>query len=134
MVIVHVLEADLCDQAGGLRYVLQAADRVDVEFARPQVGFVKVLDEIENVKLRVGALPENPTNALKYNLTWSTDGLINEYGNPCEAIVKGKLKLLQPLEGYERLIIEGVEFEAFNTSGGLGTLARSMESKVKNLN
>ena len=39
-----------------------------------------------SVHMRVGALPEFPTNALKYNLTWSTDGLINEYCNPCEAI------------------------------------------------
>ena len=36
--------------------------------------------------MRVGALPLFPTNALKYNLTWTTDGLINEYCNPCEAI------------------------------------------------
>ena len=41
--------------------------------------------------MRVGALPQYPTNALKYNLTWSVDGLINEYGNPCDAIHEGKL-------------------------------------------
>ncbi len=89
---------------------------------------------VTSVSIRVGALPENPTNALKYNLTWSTDGLINEYGNPCEAIIDGKLRSVQPLEGYERVSIEGVEYEAFNTSGGLGTLARSLEGKVKELN
>ena len=43
-------------------------------------------DELESVRMRVGALPEFPTNALTYNLTWSTDGLINEYCNPCDAI------------------------------------------------
>ena len=89
---------------------------------------------VTSVSIRVGALPENPTNALKYNLTWSTDGLINEYGNPCEAIIDGKLRTVQPLEGYERVSIEDVEYEAFNTSGGLGTLARSLEGKVKELN
>ena len=41
------------------------------------------------MQLRVGALPQFPTNAMKYNLTWSTDGLINEYGNPCEAVHEG---------------------------------------------
>jgi saccharopine dehydrogenase-like NADP-dependent oxidoreductase len=81
----------------------------------------------------VGALPENPTNALKYNLTWSTDGLINEYGNACEGIENGEFKTLQPLEGYERLVIDGVEYEGFNTSGGLGTLALSMKGKIQNL-
>src|SRR5882672_10225176 len=74
-------------------------------------GFIQIIashmmrtyDIVERASLRVGALPENPTNALKYNLTWSTDGLINEYGNPCEAIENGEFKMLQPLEGYERL-------------------------------
>jgi len=105
-------------------------------------GFIQIVaghlmknyDQVEKAHLRVGALPENPTNALKYNLTWSTDGLINECGNPCEALVNGELKMLQPLEGYERLVVDGVDYEAFNTSGGLGTLARSMVGKVKNLN
>lgn len=94
---------------------------------------IKLFDSVDNASLRVGALPVNPTNSLKYNLTWSTDGLINEYGNPCEAVQSGDVKMLQPLEGYERLVIDGVEYEAFNTSGGLGTLARSMKEKVKHL-
>ncbi len=105
-------------------------------------GFIQIIashmmksyDYVERASLRVGALPENPTNALKYNLTWSTDGLINEYGNPCEGVENGVLKMLQPLEGYERHVIDGVEYEAFNTSGGLGTLATSVTGKVKNLN
>ena len=42
--------------------------------------------------MRVGALPVFPTNALKYNLTWSTDGLINEYCNPCESIRDGRAR------------------------------------------
>ena len=104
-------------------------------------GFIQIIashmmkpyDHVERASLRVGALPENPTNSLKYNLTWSTDGLINEYGNPCEAVENGQLKMLQPMEGYERLVIDGVEFEAFNTSGGLGTLAQSANGKIKNL-
>lgn len=90
---------------------------------------MKSYDEVERCHLRVGALPQNPTNALKYNLTWSTDGLINECGNPCEAIVEGKLKMLDPLEGYERVLIDGVEYEAFNTSGGLGSLAHTVLEK-----
>jgi saccharopine dehydrogenase-like NADP-dependent oxidoreductase len=94
---------------------------------------VQRYDPATSVSIRVGALPENPTNALKYNLTWSTDGLINEYGNPCEILIDGQLRQVQPLEGYERLIIGDVEYEAFNTSGGLGTLARSLTGKVKDL-
>jgi len=95
---------------------------------------VQLYEPVTSISIRVGALPENPTNALKYNLTWSTDGLINEYGNACEVLIDGKLQQVRPLEGYERLVIADVEYEAFNTSGGLGTLARSFEGKVKKLN
>ncbi|NBQ89654.1 MAG: hypothetical protein EBU07_19765, partial [Betaproteobacteria bacterium] len=47
-------------------------------------------DPLRDLIMRVGALPLYPTNALGYNLTWSTEGLINEYLNPCEAIVDGQ--------------------------------------------
>ena len=41
------------------------------------------------LSMRVGALPEYPTNSLSYNLTWSTDGVINEYCEPCAVIANG---------------------------------------------
>ncbi|MGH1467032.1 MAG: saccharopine dehydrogenase family protein [Cognatishimia sp.] len=88
-------------------------------------------DRLDSLHLRVGALPLFPTNALKYNLTWSTDGLINEYCNPCDAIVGGELTQTAPLEDYERLGHDGVEYECFNTSGGLGTLPESLEGRVQ---
>jgi hypothetical protein len=58
-------------------------------------------DEVRDVQMRVGALPAFPTNALKYNLTWSVDGLINEYCHPCEAIHDGETIAALPLEGLE---------------------------------
>ena len=93
----------------------------------------KRFDSVQKLRLRVGALPQNPTNRLKYNLTWSTDGLINEYLNPCEAILNGKRVEVLPLEGYERFTIDGTEYEAFNTSGGVGALCDMLEGKVANL-
>ena len=93
-----------------------------------------LFDSVESLKLRVGALPMYPMNRLKYNLTWSTEGLINEYCNPCEVLAGGQLSLVPPLEGYERFTLDGVEYEAFNTSGGLGTLCSSMNGKIGNLN
>jgi len=88
-------------------------------------------DTVDTVKMRVGALPIFPSNLLKYNLTWSTDGLINEYGNMCELVENGVLKQAFPLEGYERFSLDGDEYEAFNTSGGLGTLCESLAGKVR---
>lgn len=90
-------------------------------------------DTLHDVKMRVGALPAFPTNALKYNLTWSVDGLINEYCHPCEAIHDGEALELLPLEGLEHFSLDGVEYEAFNTSGGLGTLCETLGGRVRNL-
>ena len=94
----------------------------------------KWFDRVDTVRMRVGALPQFPTGSLKYNLTWSTDGLINEYCNPCEAIHDGRSVELLPLEGLESFSLDGVRYEAFNTSGGLGTLCESLAGRVRELN
>lgn len=95
---------------------------------------IKHFDSLRSVKLRVGALPQHPNNVLKYSLTWSTDGLINEYGNPCQSIVEGKDTMVQPLEGLEEIEIDGTLYEAFNTSGGLGSLGETYGAGVKTMN
>ena len=95
---------------------------------------VRKFDSLDSVQLRVGALPQFPSNALNYNLTWSTDGLINEYIQPCEAIVNGKLVEVPALEEREEISLDGISYEAFNTSGGLGTLCETLEGKVNTLN
>ncbi len=89
---------------------------------------------LDTVKMRVGALPLNVSNALHYSLTWSTDGLINEYGNPCQAVVNGKEVNVMPLDDLEVIEIDGLTYEAFSTSGGIGSLADSYKNKVKNIN
>ena len=94
----------------------------------------KKFEKLDSLMLRVGALPEFPTNSLKYNLTWSTDGLINEYCNPCDVIHQGTRQNCWPLEGLEHLSIDGVEYEAFSTSGGLGTLCETFAGQLRELN
>lgn len=97
-------------------------------------ALMRHFDEVRSVKLRVGALPQNPNNVLKYSLTWSTDGLINEYGNLCQAIVNGRMTDVLPLEGLEEIEIDGTLYEAFNTSGGLGSLAETHGNGVRTMN
>ncbi len=105
-------------------------------------GFVSIVahhltkdfDRLDEVRMRVGALPQFPTNEMKYNLTWSTDGLINEYGNSCEAIHEGRQIEVLPLEGLEHFSLDGVDYEAFNTSGGVGTLCETLAGRVRTLN
>ena len=104
-------------------------------------GFISVVandlmehfPSLDTVKMRVGALPINISNALQYTLTWSTDGLINEYGNLCNAIDNGQEVKILPLDDLEEIKIDGLTYEAFNTSGGIGSLADSYFGRVKNL-
>lgn len=136
---------DLTEDVQSTRIVKQLAEDADTAFV-PQCGlapgFISIVandvagrfDTLRDVTMRVGALPTFPSNALKYNLTWSTDGLINEYCNPCEAIVDGSLREVSPLEEVEHFSLDGIDYEAFNTSGGLGTLCESLAGRVRNLN
>jgi len=95
---------------------------------------IQHFDKLASVKLRVGALPQHPNNVLKYSLTWSTDGIINEYGNMCQSIVEGKEVDVLPLEGLEKIEIDGTRYEAFNTSGGLGSLGETYGDRVNTMN
>lgn len=105
-------------------------------------GYINILahhlmrnfEKLDSVKLRAGCLPQHATNSLHYALAWSIDGLINEYGNLCPALVEGKKVFVQPLEDLEMVELDGVMYEAFNTSGGIGGLPDRYEGKVNSLN
>ncbi|WP_062014542.1 saccharopine dehydrogenase family protein [Aureimonas sp. AU4] len=140
---VHYL--DLTEDVATTRKVEALAEGAGSAFI-PQCGlapgFISIVandlakrfEKLDSVRMRVGALPQYPSNALNYNLTWSTDGLINEYIEPCEAVVEGRLVTVPALEEREEFSLDGVTYEAFNTSGGLGTLAKSLEGRVRTMN
>ncbi|MGA0870447.1 MAG: saccharopine dehydrogenase family protein, partial [Planctomycetota bacterium] len=139
---VHYL--DLTEDVAVTRKVQELAADAESAFI-PQCGLapgfitlcavhlLEGMTDIRDLRMRVGALPRFPSNMLRYNLTWSTEGLINEYCQPCEVVLDGELRQVQPLENLESLVVDGVEYEAFNTSGGLGTLATSLDGRVRNV-
>jgi saccharopine dehydrogenase-like NADP-dependent oxidoreductase len=90
-------------------------------------------ERIRNIKLRVGALPQNPTGLLGYAFNWSPEGVVNEYLNDCEVIEDGQVKWVSPLEWLETIVINGVQLECFTTSGGLGTMCETYGGRVENL-
>ncbi|MBV8537383.1 MAG: saccharopine dehydrogenase NADP-binding domain-containing protein, partial [Alphaproteobacteria bacterium] len=140
---VHYL--DLTEDVASTRHVKQLAGHTMSAFI-PQCGlapgFISIVahdlaqrfDTLDSIRLRVGALPRFPSNALNYNLTWSTDGVINEYCEPCEAIIDGVRREVPALEEREEFALDGVTYEAFNTSGGLGTLCETYLGRVRELN
>lgn len=139
---VHYL--DLTEDVASTRTVRSLAETAATAFI-PQCGLapgfitivaadlIRRFEQLRDVRLRVGALPQFPSNALGYNLTWSTEGLINEYCEPCEAIVEGRRSQVPPLEDCETFALDGVTYEAFNTSGGLGSLCETLEGRVRHL-
>jgi saccharopine dehydrogenase-like NADP-dependent oxidoreductase len=136
---------DATEDVATTRYVKSVAADAATAFI-PQCGLapgfisiaacdlIRQFESIDSIRLRVGALPLFPSNALNYNLTWSVDGVINEYCEPCEAIVEGQLREVPALEEREEFSLDGVTYEAFNTSGGLGSLCESYLGKVRTLN
>ena len=100
-------------------------------------GCRKIHGQAEDVRMMVGGLPDyldSRNNPLRYAITWSVDGLINEYKDDCVVIEEGKIETVKGMEGLEE--IEGQKFgrmEAFYTSGGASHSIHSMLSRgVKN--
>jgi lysine 6-dehydrogenase len=100
------------------------------------VGAVDALGDgpVDEVRLRVGALPARPTGALGYQLAFNPAGLVNEYDEPCEVLVGGKYATVDPLTEVEE--VEWPEWgplEAFHTAGGSSSLPRMWEGRVGEL-
>lgn len=151
---IHIAEAaklakihyfDLSEDAMNAKAVKTIALNATTAFV-PQCGlapgFVSIVansllqefDMCHQAKLRVGALPQYASNALHFSLTWSTDGLINECGNLGYGIEAGIPAEFKPLDGLESIQLDGCDYEAFNTSGGLGSLGDSYAGKIQSLN
>jgi saccharopine dehydrogenase-like NADP-dependent oxidoreductase len=96
-------------------------------------GLAGSMDRPERVQLRVGALPRTPNNALGYAFNWSPAGVINEYLNACEQLHGGARITVPPLSEVEPIVIDGTRYEAFTTSGGLGTLCETFEGRIDQL-
>jgi saccharopine dehydrogenase-like NADP-dependent oxidoreductase len=74
----------------------------------------------------VGGIPETPVPPLGYTITWSAEGLIDEYVRDVTIIENGEKVQVPALSGLEEIDFPGVgKLEAFYTDG-LRTLAGSL--------
>lgn len=79
-------------------------------------------ESIHTVNIKVGGLPVNPVGPLKYGISWSIEGLRNEYTGICDVIENGQLKQKQALHDCQEVVVPGVgALEAFNTKGGIAS-------------
>lgn len=85
------------------------------------------LEKVEDVQIMVGGLPEKPIPPLGYTITWSAEGLIDEYIRRAKIIEDGRLVEREALTGLEKIEFPGVGMlEAFYTDG-LRTLLYTLE-------
>jgi lysine 6-dehydrogenase len=100
------------------------------------VSAAESLDELYEIRLRVGGLPSEPEDCLMgYSQVFSVDGLINEYYEDCTVVRDGKLMSVPSLTDLETLEFPkpfGI-MEAFNTSGGISTLPQSYLGRIQHL-
>lgn len=94
----------------------------------------KRFDEVEEIHIRVGGLPQQPKTLLEYQLVFSVEGLINEYIEVARVIRDGKITEVESMTEIESLEFAGFPpLEAFQTSGGTSTLPDTFLGKIKEL-
>lgn len=142
---------NFCD-LGGNNYVVDKQLALDAEAKNAEIniipdcglapGMVSILamhganrfDEIQEIHIRVGGLPQNPRPPLDYQLVFSVEGLINEYIETARVIRNGEIKEIESMTELETLEFENFPaLEAFQTSGGTSTLPDTFLGKIKEL-
>jgi saccharopine dehydrogenase-like NADP-dependent oxidoreductase len=90
------------------------------------------LDKVRNAVIMVGGLPEKPIPPLGYTITWSVEGLIDEYTRKARIVKNGKVTEVNALDQVEEIEFPGVgKLEAFY-SDGLRTLLSTIKG-VENM-
>jgi lysine 6-dehydrogenase len=85
------------------------------------------IDTVENVKIMVGGLPETPVDPLGYTITWSPEGLVDEYTRKATIIKNGKPTQVDALTGLEEIDFPKIgKLEGFYTDG-LRTLIHTVK-------
>ena len=90
------------------------------------------LDRVDEAQIMVGGIPEELVPPLDYTITWSAEGLIDEYVREVSIIKDGETVQVPALSGLEEIEFPGVgTLEAFYTDG-LRSLAKTFP-EVENM-
>ena len=142
---------NFCD-LGGNNYVVDSQLALDSEAKAAGIniipdcglapGMVSILamhgaakfDRLDEVRIRVGGLPQDPQPPLNYQLVFWVEGLINEYIEVARVIRDGKIIEVESMTEIEELSFDGFPpLEAFQTSGGTSTLPDTFLGKIREL-
>ena len=144
-------KANFCD-LGGNNYVVDSQLALDEEAKAAGIniipdcglapGMVSILamhgaakfEQIDEIHIRVGGLPQDPQPPLDYQLVFSVEGLINEYIEVARVIRGGEIAEVPSMTELESLSFDGFPpLEAFQTSGGTSTLPDTFLGKIGQL-
>ena len=89
-------------------------------------------DSVDSVRIYVGGLPQNPEGALKYQIVYSIEGVLDYYTTLSWVLRDGKRVQMKALSEIEPVDFEAPvgELEAFHTAGGLSTMAFRYEGQI----
>ncbi|MFX3672979.1 MAG: saccharopine dehydrogenase family protein [Paenisporosarcina sp.] len=87
------------------------------------------LENLKSIKLYVGGIPVEPEEPLKYNIVFSLDGVLDHYTDSSHVVRNGQLQEVPSLTEIESIHFDGFgDLEAFHTSGGTSTLAKTFST------
>ena len=90
------------------------------------------LESVDEVKIFVGGLPQNPEPPLNYQIVYSIEGVLDYYTTLSWVVRDGKRVQMKALSETEPVDFPPPvgELEAFHTAGGLSTMAFRYEGKI----
>ena len=90
------------------------------------------LDTVDEVRIYVGGLPQNPEPPLNYQIVYSLEGVLDYYTTLSWIVREGKQVQVKALSEREPVHFTGSvgELEAFHTAGGLSTMAERYEGQI----
>jgi saccharopine dehydrogenase-like NADP-dependent oxidoreductase len=91
------------------------------------------VDKVEKISKRVGALTKYTRSPHFYGFTWSPIGVATEYVKDSIVVRDGKIVYLPSLSERETILIDGVQYEADLTSGGVADLPNALRDQTKDL-
>ena len=96
-----------------------------------QIGISR-LDEVRRVRIFVGGLPQKPEGALKYQIVYSLEGVLDYYTTLSWVLRDAKPTQVMALSERESVVFAQPvgELEAFHTAGGLSTMSSRYEGRI----
>jgi lysine 6-dehydrogenase len=96
---------------------------------------ISQLDTVDEVKIFVGGLPQEPEPPLNYQIVYSLEGVLDYYTTLSWILRDGIRTQVKALSERESVMFPAPvgELEAFHTAGGLSTMAFRYEGKIPSM-